>query len=572
MKTFKQFLLLEAVDYKSMFNIVIKEPKENANEILHIIDSEIEWANEVLKKNYRIQWWLKWIRLGLLLVINSDDPKIKKEVDSYSDILDVPIAPEIMGIKPESNKLYLIALIQTYYNRVRIHSQLQHFYDLGIPEIDNFTYDNKITIKKLLSTFTEIEETWAESRQGSIPYIKQPLDASDDGIDEVMKFPDGYYWVDLHTNTCRLEADALGHCGTAGDRDSTLISLRYLEKPSKNINTWLWRPHVTFELTDKNDLTQMKGKQNNKPEAKYHKYILALLTLKVPMSTSSDEGFYINKIIGGGYKPETNFKVSDLTDDQQDQLYEIRPELMPINVYYRLNGINETLKEMVEDKCKTIGFGDGTFIWDENNLIKFDKWNDGQNFIDNCGNDNAKYVSDIILGDEYIDYSIYSNDIEEFFNNNFNSTSVEEYLKEKFPDFIEGEDDLFEFIVNNDDDFIDNIRNAIDTGYINGSEAYMLKDLESELQSIKVFADSHDELFKCNSTPYFEEPFYCCLPAKNVIEYISDDDICSAIEENGSLRFKVELDAPYNGYTDYDNKAAIAFIKEETNLKDLLKY
>ena len=122
----------------------------------------------------------------------------------------------------------------------------------------------------------------------------------------VLTFPDGYFWTDLERKYCEIEKDAMGHCGNVGGKtDDTILSLR----DSKNI------PHLTFILNN-GILGEMKGKNNNKPSEKYHSYIIELLKLPI-----------IKNIKGGGYLPENNFKLSDLTKEQFEELIKLKPEM-----------------------------------------------------------------------------------------------------------------------------------------------------------------------------------------------------------------------------------------------------
>ena len=76
----------------------------------------------------------------------------------------------------------------------------------------------------------------------------------------IMEFPDGYYWLDLLTTTCE-EAKAMGHCGITS-KATTLLSLRRYKQP-----------HVTIAWDENNNMfNQIKGKENDKPVEKYHKY------------------------------------------------------------------------------------------------------------------------------------------------------------------------------------------------------------------------------------------------------------------------------------------------------------
>jgi len=83
----------------------------------------------------------------------------------------------------------------------------------------------------------------------------------------IERYPDGYYWKDLQTNSSKDEAQAMGHCGTDG-KATTLISLR-------DDND---EPHVTIAYNENNkNVTQVKGKNNKRPIDKYMTYVNAFL-------------------------------------------------------------------------------------------------------------------------------------------------------------------------------------------------------------------------------------------------------------------------------------------------------
>jgi hypothetical protein len=67
----------------------------------------------------------------------------------------------------------------------------------------------------------------------------------------------------------------------------------------------------------------MKGRNNQKPDQKYHNIIMELL--KQP---------FIKGIKGGGYKPENNFRLSDLNDERYEEMLSLKPELgEPLDQY-----------------------------------------------------------------------------------------------------------------------------------------------------------------------------------------------------------------------------------------------
>lgn len=121
----------------------------------------------------------------------------------------------------------------------------------------------------------------------------------------ILSFPEGYNWVDLERGYCDVESETMGHCGNRGGiPGDTILSLR-----DKNN-----RPHLTFILNN-GILGEMKGKNNDKPTPKYHPYIIELLKLPI-----------IKMVKGGGYLPENNFSLSNLSQEQLKDLFKNKPD------------------------------------------------------------------------------------------------------------------------------------------------------------------------------------------------------------------------------------------------------
>lgn len=102
----------------------------------------------------------------------------------------------------------------------------------------------------------------------------------EDGQSIVVQFDDGGYWLDLNTDYCRDEADAMGHCGSAST--GTLFSLR--DK--------LGRPKITADIdVDGKVAGQIFGRGNTNPKQEYHRKILQLLgTLKIERVKPENHG------------------------------------------------------------------------------------------------------------------------------------------------------------------------------------------------------------------------------------------------------------------------------------------
>jgi hypothetical protein len=96
---------------------------------------------------------------------------------------------------------------------------------------------------------------------------KQSTGNIKDETGEVIKVYPDYYWIDLKCNTNNAEANAMGHCGT-DSRATTLWSLRDIHTKE---------PHVTIAVNEKTGkVTQVKGKGNARPIAKYMSFVIDL--------------------------------------------------------------------------------------------------------------------------------------------------------------------------------------------------------------------------------------------------------------------------------------------------------
>jgi hypothetical protein len=94
----------------------------------------------------------------------------------------------------------------------------------------------------------------------------------------------------------------------------------------------------------------MKGRANNKPDAKYHPHIIELLRL--PLVTG---------IRGGGYAAEQNFALSDLPKAIENDLVEQKPELGSFLHRFHRNGMTDDLAREISD---LIGRLVGPLVWD----------------------------------------------------------------------------------------------------------------------------------------------------------------------------------------------------------------
>jgi hypothetical protein len=203
---------------------------------------------------------------------------------------------------------------------------LDHYLSLPIPEIQRYNYANK-DWRDVRDDFKRFEDEWKKSR---VQWIDITDELKEGTINPIITYKNGYAWFDLSRPYCKLEGDAMGHCGNTASffQDDTVLSYRAVKKSA---GTTMARPSLTFILNPDGYLGEMKGRANEKPKEKYHDAIVDLLLQKVNTS-SRDENkkeFFIKGIRGGGYLPENNFSINDLNETLKNKLFSQRPELRP---------------------------------------------------------------------------------------------------------------------------------------------------------------------------------------------------------------------------------------------------
>lgn len=168
-------------------------------------------------------------------------------------------------------------------------------------------------------TFDELykkSREWHDSLevgQGDINYVeKNPVI-----LDFRNENGDGFYWADLETSKSPEECERMGHCGRSSS--GNIYSLR--EVRTLNPKFKLNKSHLTAAISSDGVIYQMKGPKNSKPQSKYHKYIIDLLYL------TDEDGEYFIKDFGREYQSSSDFKISDLTEEEMSKLLEDRPDL-----------------------------------------------------------------------------------------------------------------------------------------------------------------------------------------------------------------------------------------------------
>ncbi len=306
-----EVLLFEAQNYEGMFS---DELRWMIGEYLHsAVDSpteEIQQSKKILKRNDRIVWYLREMRLQYLRALTEVLNESTYELAETNNLREL-LTNEFKRIKTK----YTIDTIHDLETEYGVHGDhevddmenliytFDHFLSMDIRKINDYTFKYQ-TPTDIITYFDEIEQAEGDELKG------QPVSKGEDAT-EFLKLREHWIWFDLGKAYCSDEGGAMAHCGNStaqNDENKTILSLRE-KKGSK------WLPHLTFiYLKAEKALGEMKGVSNSKPTEKYHKYIIPLL-----------EDDRIQILAGGGYKSQNNFKLSDLDDATAARIAKDKP-------------------------------------------------------------------------------------------------------------------------------------------------------------------------------------------------------------------------------------------------------
>lgn len=240
-----------------------------------------------------------------------------KGMAEYGVIFDGTVDED--GDRATSSKDYFYEHFKSF---LRNANTLEHLLSLPIPELQEYlrTVSPNEQWYVVARTADEMEKEWQNKGKNWLDVTDELFTGS---IEEFIKFDNNIAWYNLHRPYCEKEGSAMGHCGNkaAFAYSDTVLSLRETKK-EKNSIVITSKPYLTFILKSGQYLGEMKGRRNSKPQEKYHPYIMALLLHK------QNGKYFISGIEGGGYAPEKNFDIEDLSDQMLKQLADERPTLI----------------------------------------------------------------------------------------------------------------------------------------------------------------------------------------------------------------------------------------------------
>ena len=473
-----------------------------------------------------------------------------------------------------------MAIVQVNY----FIDSLEHYLSLPIPEIQNYKYDNK-TRSDVLQDFKTFEDEWKKSR---VEWIDITDELKEGTITPIITYKNGYAWFDLSRPYCKMEGDAMGHCGNSASffKDDTVLSYRAVKKSA---GTTMARPSLTFILNSDGYLGEMKGRANEKPKEKYHDAIMDLLLQKVNTS-SRDENkkeFFIKGIRGGGYLPESNFNVNDLNETLKNKLFSQRPELMPFSERMATDDNAPSTADIINELSSVAGISKDKivipvpytkqFTKPNSNFANILMWDNWYDLLDDTYLDIPKNLENYRVYVERGDYpqdsrSVDKDQVMEFLETVMSRNSVvkarimnaingwlndyPEMSEEGIninPNDIEG---VYNLLKINDRDVIDLAKDSIADGEGAAIHNQILTAFKNGIQNLK-FSSSDGVSFGVrflDGDSWMDSPLYATFTFENVAKIMDSktDPFDPYDRDDGDMQ------VPYYGFDGYDEDYAIS--------------
>jgi hypothetical protein len=557
MKSFKDFLI-EAQKYEEMFNAIKGDERW-----MPFVQDQLAWAKKVLKKNDRIVWFLRMIRIGILKQLVQDD-KSKWESAYQKAIAGADNAFVIDAIDMIESGNYMNSFKRN----------IEHYLSLGLKGIDEVVWA-KQNPTQLYDAFLAFENEWKQEREGHIPYLDQPLEGEEiddewggDEMEPIIDFGDGYYWLNTHKPYCRTEGDAMGHCGNSAAyvEGDNVLSLRKLIKKGNDKSNWLWYPCLTFILHKSGKIGEMKGRGNTKPEDKYHPYIIALMLNPI-----------VTGVVGGGYAPERNFSFDDLTDEEKNDLFDKKPSLMGLGDFYKKFGMVDELFKKIEDTWADRQLGNPIeWMGDKKDAAIIERATNLEDFIkDNSADRETEWIGQVLADGRVEDvYEIDNSTTEEIFKDYFDEAAVAAYIRdtydlseEDYDDRISDMSEQYEFLKDEDDEIINACERANFRGVEDGIYEDVTKHVRGALDEIEIEIEKEETGYTAFIPPseMWKENIPICIVTKELISLLSDPDL----EEGYGINFSIKIEPPYYGFSGFSDEGVLYSLQEDdidTNL------
>jgi hypothetical protein len=519
--------------------------------------------------------------------------------DPYFDEIEIPRAKRIIKLASDSlrNPNAVMWILRDYRDKTLEASKLNdeekikyvyqitqrmigvfnHYESLGIAQIDNYNWPKDKSNQGIETYFKQLEKKWLGDR-------KEWVDITDElrngPIEKILDVGDNFAWYNLNRRYCRAEGDAMGHCGNAGSPSSndTVLSLR---KTQTRGNRVFARPSLTFIYDTSNGaLGEMKGRANEKPKAVYHPYIIKLLLHKVNTSSRTAETEYMVKhVVGGGYAPENNFEISDLSPALKKQLYDIRPELKSLKQIREEMNDDAAFYRVVESRLASQFPDNNVQIVASKNIggvvnVHFhDVWEDWESLFRMINVPrNLEHYTDYVDGSDSFDF--YGQDVDDtdmvrllaraIENDTVMEKQIADHIKENYDKdfniFNHNTQEVFEILLDHNDDIIDTLRSAVIAGSESGAYDQMLEYFKDGITELEL--NLEDDI---TVSIYFENPKQWMdseIGAVMNLNYLLNNEGVLATDIFENIRgVDGDMELPYYGFYKYDRDAAFDYFK-----------
>jgi len=503
--------------------LIAAVPEKDRDELTKTIVHQIDWTRRVLRRHDRVVWWLRLARVAI-----AADFDIPFE-DSRTQVNDDPNKPQILD--PRFMDIFQRKLI--------------HFMGLGADEIEAIVFDRQ-SLTSIIDEMEAIEQEWIIRPQGTV--TMQPEH------EILIQFLNGWAWIDLHTTSSRDEGLAMGHCGNAyGYGDDTIISLREPKDRARNI----WTPHLTFILDKRGRLGETKAPGNSKPQPRRHPQILALL--------HHDR---VRGIKGGGYLPETNFNLADLTQAQRDDLFSAKPSFLPLKEAFTRGGMSDDIFAQMQEIAAEHDL-EGPMVWHkERDRVEVERFVNVDDLIDRYGNDTAEYAVKIANSDESVDACGWFSDSD--------ASNALDDLPQETKDIIASwviaqdsdgdgdgdgdaadmrDDDNFgDWIKEYADDILDAMRWSLESGAESGTEGEIVEDLKKALMPARIgsFTLVYEDTDGDKTDFVWDVPIRVETTPAALVDLLSDEESLYEMGQHGWIDEKIMVTEPYYGWNEMD--------------------
>jgi len=516
------------------------------------IKSTITEVKKGLVREDRIVWFLRLFKMNMIAkALNKNKtPEFlaysEKELKKYNSKAGSNFTYEDFKKIPPFKKLL---------------SALTHYYSMKIHNVEKYVFSYEMP-DEIIEQFEE----WEDAHVARFSEDRLIVNRNE-GV--FLDVGGGWKWFDLNRSFCTEEGEAMGHCGNEqngkGDANQTVLSLRLKTMVDGKV---FWIPHATFIYHKaEKTLGEMKGVDNQKPEDETHNAIVKLLYDDRILSIS-----------GGGWEPHHNFSVNDLDDATKDALLAKKPNLRNFVEKLEAEGITKSVLKDLERAGATIDYNNEEYPYV---LETFKSLSD---MVEEIGNSTAKWIMGILEGSskEYIDFAEGLDDAQVFKDNlsyeqeeiirNYIRVNHKELYDEAEEENYGDDPDWYDLVDAIDDDWfegwVEEFKRLPGDAQTSGTQAEMADALTDNLDSLEhefdigVFKHG-DNVWDAKYTANLRK-----YELKDFIDFdyeISDaGDFIEALDEHmAEDNMELKVDAPYNGFMDFDMKSFDQQVKQQ---------